>query len=146
MKTILNDISKSDLHVHSKYSNRPKQWFLRRIGAPESFSEPLDIYKCCKEAGMDYVTITDHNTIKGSLDIAHLPNTFISSILTTYFPENKCKIYCIVSGINEDEFTSLLQHRENIYDLREYIHSNNIAHSIAHPLYQINNRLTVNLF
>ena len=39
----------------------------------------------------------------------------------------------------------LLQHRENIYDLREYIHSNNIAHSIAHPLYQIN-RLTVNLF
>ena len=95
---------------------------------------------------MDYVTITDHNTIKGSLDIAHLPNTFISSILTTYFPENKCKIYCIVSGINEDEFTSLLQHRENIYDLREYIHSNNIAHSIAHPLYQINNRLTVNLF
>ena len=146
MKTILNDISKSDLQVHSKYSNRPKQWFLRRIGAPESFSEPLDIYKCCKEAGMDYVTITDHNTIKGSLDIAHLPNTFISSILTTYFPENKCKIYCIVSGINEDEFTSLLQHRENIYDLREYIHSNNIAHSIAHPLYQINNRLTVNLF
>ena len=146
MTTISNDISKSDLHVHSKYSNRPKQWFLRRIGAPESFSEPVDIYKCCRDAGMDFVTITDHNTIKGSLDIMHLPNTFISSVLTTYFPENKCKIYCIVSGINEDEFDSLLQYRENIYDLREYIHSNNIAHSIAHPLYQINNRLTVDHF
>ena len=97
MTTISNNISKSDLHVHSKYSNRPKQWFLRRIGAPESFSEPVDIYKCCRDAGMDFVTITDHNTINGSLDIMHLPNTFISSVLTTYFPENKCKIYCIVS-------------------------------------------------
>ena len=86
MKTILNDISKSDLHVHSKYSNRPKQWFLRRIGAPESFFEPLDIYKCCKEAGMDYVTITDHNTIKGSLDIAHLPNTIHLKYFNNLFP------------------------------------------------------------
>jgi len=29
---------KADLHLHSKYSDRPSEWFLRRIGAPECFS------------------------------------------------------------------------------------------------------------
>ena len=24
-------VSKADLHVHSKYSDRPSEWFLRRI-------------------------------------------------------------------------------------------------------------------
>ena len=33
-------VSKCDLHVHSKYSDRPSEWFLRRIGTPESFVEP----------------------------------------------------------------------------------------------------------
>ena len=92
-------ISKADLHVHSKYSNRPSEWFLRRIGAPESFTEPADVYNACKAAGMDYVTISDHNCICGAKEIAHLPGTFISSELTTYFPENGCKIHCLVSGM-----------------------------------------------
>ncbi len=138
--------SKADLHIHSKYSDRPRQWFLRRIGVPESFIEPVDIYTACLEAGMDFVTITDHNTIAGSLDIAHLPGTFISSELTTYFPENGCKIHCVVSGIAEKQFTEMQQARENIYDLQQYMLDNCIVHSIAHPLCQVNNKLTLDLF
>ncbi len=59
--------SKADLHVHSKYSSRPSEWVLRRIGAPESFVEPLEIYRHCRERGMDLVTISDHNCIAGAL-------------------------------------------------------------------------------
>ena len=72
-------LSRADLHVHSKYSDRPSEWFLRRIGSPESFVEPLALYNTCREHGMDYVTITDHNSINGALEIAHLPGTFLSS-------------------------------------------------------------------
>ncbi|MAW39880.1 MAG: glycosyl transferase [Kiritimatiellaceae bacterium] len=140
------NVSKADLHVHSKYSDRPSQWFLRRIGAPESFLEPVDIYESCRRAGMDYVTITDHNTIQGSLDIAHFPGTFISSELTTYFPENGCKLHIVVSGITENQFGEMQHLRENIYDLQDYMLENRIVHSVAHPLYQVNNKLTVELF
>lgn len=139
-------VSKADLHVHSKFSNRPSEWFLRRIGAPESFMEPEEVYAACKAAGMDYVTISDHNCICGARQIAHLPGTFISTELTTYFPENGCKIHCLVMGITEKQFHEMSDLRENIYDLQTYMNENRVIHSIAHPLYSINDKLNIELF
>jgi hypothetical protein len=46
---------KIDIHVHSKYSERPSQWILKKIGCPESFTEPLQIYRIAKERGMTHV-------------------------------------------------------------------------------------------
>ncbi|MEI6562981.1 MAG: glycosyltransferase [bacterium] len=134
---------KADLHVHSKYSDRPTEWFLRRIGAPECFAEPEDVYRVCREKGMDYVTISDHNCIDGALEIAHLPGTFISAELTTYFPEDGCKIHCLVQDITERQFSDLQIIRKNIYDLRKYLADEAILHVIAHPLFRVNDVLTV---
>jgi glycosyltransferase involved in cell wall biosynthesis len=138
--------SRADLHVHSKYSDRPSEWFLRRIGSPESFVDPHALYRTCHERGMDYVTITDHNSIKGALEIAHLPGTFLSSELTTYFPENNCKVHCLVWGITEKSFAELDELRPNIYDLHRYLNEKQIIHAIAHPLFAVNDRLTADQF
>ena len=56
-----------DLHVHSKFSTRPSQWILQKLGCPESFTEPHEIYQIAKTRGMTLVTITDHNRIEGAL-------------------------------------------------------------------------------
>ena len=138
--------SRADLHVHSKYSDRPSEWFLRRIGSPESFVDPQALYRTCRERGMDYVTITDHNSIRGALEIAHLPGTFLSSELTTYFPENGCKIHCLVWGITEKTFCDLNELRPDIYELHRYMNENRIVHAIAHPLFSVNDRLTLEQF
>ncbi len=138
--------ARCDLHIHSKYSNRPSEWFLRRIGAPESFAEPREIYRLCWEQGMDYVTISDHNCIRGALEIADLPGTFISSELTTYFPEDRCKIHILVSGISTQQFEQLQQARENIYELHTYLDRERIVHSVAHPLFRVNDRLRISHF
>lgn len=135
--------SRADLHVHSKYSDRPTEWFLRRIGAPECFTDPLELYRNCQQRGMDFVTISDHNCISGALEIAHLPNTFVSAELTTYFPEDGCKVHCLVQDITESQFADLQKIRENIYDLRKYLQTESILHSIAHPLFRVNDVLTV---
>lgn len=136
--------SKADLHVHSKHSDRPSEWFLRRIGAPESFTEPLEVYRRCLQRGMDFVTLSDHNCIDGALEIAHLPNTFISNEVTTYFPEDGCKIHCLVTGITEAQFKVIQDVRQNIYDFQQYLLDENIVYSVAHPLYSVNDRLTIN--
>lgn len=138
--------SRADLHVHSKHSDRPSEWFLRRIGAPESFVEPRELYAACRERGMDFVTITDHNSLGGSLEIADLPGTFLSSELTTYFPEDGCKVHCLVWGVTEAQFAELNQARENIYDLRAVLRRHGILHGIAHPLFRVNDKLTVEHF
>ena len=49
--------------------------------------------------GMTHVTISDHNTIEGVLEIAHLDNVFISEELTTYFPEDGCKLHVLAWNI-----------------------------------------------
>ncbi len=134
---------KADLHLHSKYSDRPTEWFLRRIGAPECFSEPEDLYRHCRAHGMDFVTLTDHNRIDGALSIAHLPGTFVSAEFTTYFPDDDCKVHCLAYDITEAQFRDIQTLRPSIYDLRLYLIEHDIVHAIAHPLFRVNDALTV---
>ena len=135
-----------DLHVHSKYSKRPSEWVLRKIGTAESYTEPLSLYNIARERGMDYVTITDHNTLDGSLEIAHLDNTFISEEITTYFPEDGCKLHVLAYRISESNHADITRLRENVFDLVAYLNREKIIHVIAHPLYSVNDRLTIEHF
>ncbi len=135
-----------DVHVHSKFSTRPSQWILQKIGCPECFTEPLKIYQIAKSRGMSHVTITDHNTINGALEIAHLPDTFISEEITTYFPDNGCKVHVLALNITETQHEEIQRVRTDIYDLAAYLQQQDILHIAAHPLYAINDKLTMDQF
>jgi glycosyltransferase involved in cell wall biosynthesis/predicted metal-dependent phosphoesterase TrpH len=135
-----------DFHVHSKSSKRPSQWFLQKLGSPESFSEPMQIYNIAKKKGMSLVTISDHNTIDGAQEIAHLPDTFISEEITSYFPDDGCKVHVLAINITENQHQEIQKVRKNVFELVEYLNLENIFHVLAHPLYSINNLLTVEHF
>ncbi|MGQ9687464.1 MAG: glycosyltransferase [Desulfobaccales bacterium] len=134
---------KIDLHVHSKYSRRPSQWVLQKLGCHECYTEPVRLYEIARRRGMDWVTITDHNCIAGCLDIAHLPQTFISEEITAYFPEDQCKIHVLAYCLTEAQHRDIQKYRENIYDLTEFLRQEGIPYAIAHPLWSVNGRLTV---
>ena len=135
--------SRCDIHVHSKHSDRPSEWYLDRIGAPESFTEPLEVYRLAKARGMDFVTISDHDSIAGALDIAHLPGTFLSSEETVTFPEDGCDLHILVLGVTEAQHRELQRLKRNLYDFRAYARSEGIVHVVAHPLFRVNDRLTL---
>ncbi len=137
---------KADLHLHSKYSDKPTNWLLKKFGCSECFSEPEQIYQIAKKKGMSCVTITDHNDIRGCLEILKYPYTFISCEVTTIIPEDDCKIHILVYNISEHQYYEMMKLRHNIYDLREYLVDNKIFHSLAHPLYAINDKLTPEVF
>jgi glycosyltransferase involved in cell wall biosynthesis len=134
---------KIDLHVHSRFSTRPSQWVLQKLNCPESFTEPQRIYDEARRKGMGLVTISDHNRIEGALSIAHLPGTFISEEVTSYFPEDRCKVHVLVFDINEEKHREMQRLRENIYDLADYLRLEAIHHAVAHPLFGVNDRMTV---
>ena len=133
---------RADLHVHSSHSNKPTYWAMRKFNCPESYTSPQHLYRIARERGMDYVTITDHNSIAGALEISHLPGTFISSEITSHFPENGCKIHVVVLGISNPQFEEIMYLRKNVYDLVAYLQRQRIAHFLAHPLYAQNDKLT----
>ncbi|PIP41761.1 MAG: glycosyl transferase [Desulfobacterales bacterium CG23_combo_of_CG06-09_8_20_14_all_51_8] len=137
---------KVDLHVHSKSSTRPSQWILQKIDCPESFTSQKKIYEIAKARGMDLVTITDHNNINGCLEIAHLPDVFISEEATAYFPENQCKLHVLVHDITEDQHIEIHHLRKNVYDLVAYLNRENLFHVLAHPLFDLNHKLSLDYF
>lgn len=139
-------VKKADLHVHSKYSKRPSEWVLRKIGCAESYTEPLTLYAILKQRGMSFVTITDHNTLAGSLEIAHLADTFVSEEITTYFPEDGCKLHVLAYNITERQHEDISRLRQSVFDLVPYLVQEHIVHSLAHPLFPINERLTPDHF
>ena len=136
---------KADLHVHSSHSNKPTYWAMRKFNVPESYTSPQYLYRVARERGMDFVTITDHNAINGALEIGHLPGTFVSSEITTHYPENGCKVHVVVLHISEAQFDEILELRKNVYELVAYLHSQKIAHFLAHPLYAQNDKLNLEI-
>jgi len=132
---------KADLHVHSKYSNKPTNWLLKKFGCSECFTEPKEIYNLAKKRGMTAFTITDHNQIKGCYEILEYPNTFISCEVTATFPEDNCKVHVLTYDITEEHFKEMMRIRSNIYELQTYLNEQNIHHSLAHALFSVNDKL-----
>src|SRR5438477_806029 len=135
-------MSKCDLHIHSRFSARSEEWLFRRFDFPDSYSDPRELHRQLIERGMGFVTITDHDAIDGCLEIRDLPNTFISEQVTTYFPQDPCKIHLLVWGITEKQHEDIVIIRDNIFALQRYLQSGKIAHAVAHPLYSVNGKLT----
>ncbi|MEY2439164.1 MAG: hypothetical protein QOI34_549, partial [Verrucomicrobiota bacterium] len=134
-------MSKCDLHIHSRHSARSEEWLFRRFDFPDSCSDPGRLHAQLLDSGMDYVTITDHDTIDGCLQIADLPDSFISEEVTTYFPQDPCKIHILVWGISEVQHAEIARVRDNIFDLQQYLAGEQILHAVSHPLYSINGKL-----
>src|SRR5437588_4324023 len=78
-------ISRADLHCHSTASAISRLGVQRALGLPECATPPQEVYELAKRRGMDFVTITDHDTIGGALELSHLPDVFISEELTAFF-------------------------------------------------------------
>ncbi len=135
-------MSRCDLHLHSKASDRSEDWIFRRLDFPDSYSDPNELYTRAKAAGMDFVTITDHDTIDGCLAIADRPDVFVSEQVTTFFPQDPCKIHLLVWGISEAQHRAIAAARESIFDLQKFLQTEEIAHAVAHPLYSINGKLS----
>jgi glycosyltransferase involved in cell wall biosynthesis len=134
-----------DLHVHSKYSNHPSEWFLQRLGASESYTEPETIYKMALKRGMDFVTVTDHNRIAASLELVkkHPKRCFTGVEATAYFPEDSCKVHILIYGLDRDQFTKIQKKRLNIYKLRDYLKKQDLPCVVAHATYSVNGKLTL---
>ena len=133
----------ADMHVHSEASKRPSEWFLKKVGASECYTDINSLYAKAKSCGMDFVTVTDHNTIEMGLSLMdkYPEDTFLSVETTTYFPENGCKIHVLIYDITPAIFERIEAVRHDIYRLRDFIRENDLAHSVAHGFYSINKRL-----
>jgi len=122
-----------DLHLASRYSNRPSEWFLRKLGVPQSYSEPGELYDKLDAKGMAFKTITDRNRIEGCLEIADRPGVFLSTEVTTRFPDD-VEVSLLVWNLTEAQHRELQKLRTDLYDTARYLREQKLPHAVGTPL------------
>ncbi len=140
----MNPISTSrvDLHCHSTASEISKLGIQRSLGLPECATPPEEVYELAKRRNMDFVTITDHDTIDGCLEIADREDVFISEELTVWFSGEPQAVHLLCFGIDPDDHAWLQEHNRDVEACAEYLHSREISCSLAHPFYAVEAPLT----
>ncbi len=129
--------TRADLHVHSTASQVSRLGVQRALGLPECATPPHEVYELAKRRGMDFVTITDHDTIAGALQLADRPDAFISEELTADFAGEPQQVHVLCYGITPDDHARLQELARDVEAVAEYLHDREIACALAHPFYDV---------
>src|ERR1700751_3548243 len=135
-------MSRVDLHCHSTASEVSKLGVQRALGLPECPPPPQEVYDLAKRRGMDFVTITDHDTIDGVLQIAGRPDVFVSEELTAQFRGEPQAVHVLCLGITPDDHEWLQANRGDVELCAAYMYERDIACALAHPYYHVAAPLT----
>jgi glycosyltransferase involved in cell wall biosynthesis/predicted metal-dependent phosphoesterase TrpH len=128
-----------DLHCHSAAS-------AAAAGAspaiPECATAPNELYELAKRRGMDFVTITDHDTIAGVLQLSGQPDVFLSEELTAWFRGEPQAVHVLCFGITPDDHEWLQAHASDVVACADYLLAGEIACALAHPFVAVAAPLT----
>ena len=131
-----------DMHCHSTASQESRLGVQRAVGLPECATPPEEVYELAKRRGMDFVTITDHDTIAGVLQIAERPDVFVSEELTAHFRGEPQAVHVLCYGISPEDHEWLQAHRGDVEICAAYMYEREILCALAHPYYTVGAPLT----
>jgi glycosyltransferase involved in cell wall biosynthesis/predicted metal-dependent phosphoesterase TrpH len=86
---------------------------------------------------MDFVTITDHDTIAGVLEIADRPDVFVSVELTAHFRGEPQAVHVLCYGICPEDHDWMQAHRGDVELCAAYMYEREIVSALAHPYYTV---------
>ena len=139
-------LTRIDAHCHSWASDGAALAALGLIGCPECYSPPEKIYDQAMARGMDLVTITDHDTIRGAMELVErgFDRFIVGQEVSVRFPQDRCLLHVLVWGLSPelDEQIDKLELRGDVYNFAAWLREHNLAHALAHPLYVQNGRLS----
>jgi predicted metal-dependent phosphoesterase TrpH len=137
----MGKLYKADLHVHSRHSGPVKH--LRFLRARDCYSQPLEVYRRAKRRGMDLVTITDHDSIDGCLEVldklGNPPDFMMGEEVTACLPEFRHTIHIGVYGHTEAQHREIQRLRANAEELVAYLGRNNLLFVLNHFFHDFEN-------
>jgi glycosyltransferase involved in cell wall biosynthesis/predicted metal-dependent phosphoesterase TrpH len=130
------------MHCHSTASQLSRLGVQRSLGLPECATPPEEVYELAKRRGMDFVTITDHDTIVGCLELEGRPDCFVSEELTARFAGEPQAVHVLCYGITRGDHEWLQAHSGDVEACAAYLHESGIACALAHPFFNVAAPLT----
>jgi predicted metal-dependent phosphoesterase TrpH len=109
--------SRADLHCHST-----------------SATPPEALYATAKWRGMDFVTITDRDSIDAVQSIADHDDVFMSVELTARLRETRERVSVLCYGISAFDHQWLQRRRGDLEVCMAYLREHSIAYTLTEPL------------
>jgi len=133
----LSTLRRCDLHLHTRYSS----WrHARVLRARDSYSDPIEVFERAKAAGMDFVAITDHDSIEGALRLLEARPERASEIIVgeeveTVLPDTGQRLHVNVFGLDEATHREVQRLQPDVRELVAYLRRRGLLHVLNHPFW-----------
>jgi predicted metal-dependent phosphoesterase TrpH len=125
---------RADLHVHSYHSGYNAD--LPFLHSRDCYAEPEAVYCTAKARGMDLVTITDHDSIDGCLELLawypDAPDVIIGEEITCWTPDVPMEIHLGAYGMTEQAHREVQPLRRNVFEVIAYLREAKIFFALNH--------------
>ncbi|MGI9255109.1 MAG: PHP domain-containing protein, partial [Thermomicrobiales bacterium] len=139
-------ISRIDLHLHTSASGVATNWWVKSLGlgvaTQESHTTPAEAWSMVKLAGMDFVTVTDHESMDGVFTLLDRPDVLTGEEIASVFPEDGSVVDVLVYGLSLDQHHLLQALRPDVYRLVAALREIDLPYVLAHPLFAPEGSLT----
>jgi predicted metal-dependent phosphoesterase TrpH len=132
-----------DLHCHSTFSFETLRGLPGLVYHP--LCEPEEVYDRAKARGMDFVTLTDHNTIAGCLAFVERrgprPDFIFGEEVSARFPQDGTGVHINVFDHDEPQHREIQRLRGNIYELVAYLRQIDKLYVLNHMTWTAQHRV-----
>ncbi len=135
------DESRIDLHVHSRASGYSTNWWVRGLGlgikTRESYTTADEVWTRARDAGMDFVTLTDHESLDGAKELRQRPAFLPGIEVNALFPDDETTVDLLIYGLSEADHREIDARRQNVYALVDFLRESALVHVLAHPIFDL---------
>jgi predicted metal-dependent phosphoesterase TrpH len=126
-----------DLHVHSFHSGFTTS--MRMFRSRDCYSDPEAVYRAARARGMDVVTITDHDSIDGCLQLLdHHPGAtdiLMGEEIECRVPGIGVRVHLGAFGLTERHHREVQPLRANVIEAAAFLRSEGVALVLHHPFH-----------
>jgi predicted metal-dependent phosphoesterase TrpH len=126
-----------DLHVHSHHSDRNGNLpFLR---SRDCYTSPDEVYRVARANGMDLVTITDHDSVDGCLEVLGrhpgASDFIVAEEISCWWPGLPLEIHIGAYGTSEAVHHEVQPLRGNVHEVVACLRARGVVSVLNHPLH-----------
>ena len=132
----MSESRRADLHVHTCFSG----WrSLPLIDAQDCYVTPDDAYARARQRGMDFVCISDHNSIDGAVELLGRrpdlePRVIVAEEVEARFPDGPEWVHLNVFDVDHAIHADMEDLRSDCRELIDYLGRRGLFFVLNHPL------------
>jgi predicted metal-dependent phosphoesterase TrpH len=111
----------------------------------ECYSEPEEVYEMLHRAGMDLITVTDHDSIDAAEALRRHDDFFLSEEVTCHMPSGN-ELHVGVYDLTERQHVEIQRLRDDLPRLLAYLNEQHLFYSVNHAFSSITGRRSMEDF